>query len=353
MNMDVCLVGDRGIIENKSDASQIYNKGFFGEPQHGGTLLLDFFELVYLLEFRKVNVVDGKGRAYGLEELINYAHKRIKSFEIKYIVYRDMRSRGFVLKKGDEEIHFMVFPRGAVPTKTPAKYWLIAMSERQIFDYAQMYRCAERAHELKKEVLIGTVDEESDLTYYIMRIASMHGNFSEQIEGKITGIFLEDRVLIFDELHSNQLYQSGFYGHMVGTRLQLSLIEACYLAEKNVLELIDARTQKTMDVENFRRKCRKIQKDFDARFQVYKELKSKKLIVKTGFKYGTHFRAYEGNPDQTHAKYLVHAVPSNYKGIWPDISGAVRLAHGVKKSIIFAGVGDERVMYLSLERIRP
>jgi tRNA-intron endonuclease len=38
--------------------------------------------------------------------------------------------------------------------------------------------------------------------------------------------------------------------------------------------------------------------------------------------------------------------------MWPEVSRAVRLAHGVKKSLLFAAAG-ERVRYVRLERVRP
>jgi len=38
--------------------------------------------------------------------------------------------------------------------------------------------------------------------------------------------------------------------------------------------------------------------------------------------------------------------------MWPEISRAVRLAHGVKKQILFGEVGH-RVRYVRLERVRP
>ncbi len=70
-------------------------------------------------------------------------------------------------------------------------------------------------------------------------------------------------------------------------------------------------------------------------------MKGKGLLVKTGFKYGSHFRAYEGDPSKQHARYLVHAVPEDYTAMWPEVSRAVRLAHGVKKEILLGRVTDE------------
>jgi tRNA-intron endonuclease len=49
----------------------------------------------------------------------------------------------------------------------------------------------------------------------------------------------------------------------------------------------------------------------------------------------------------------VHAIPEDYKAMWPEISRAVRLAHGVKKEILFGRVSESDVQYVKLRRVRP
>ena len=50
------LVGDTVVIEEESEASQIYSKGFFGYPQSGGSLHLDLLEALHLLEGDRLEV---------------------------------------------------------------------------------------------------------------------------------------------------------------------------------------------------------------------------------------------------------------------------------------------------------
>ncbi len=76
--------------------------------------------------------------------------------------------------------------------------------------------------------------------------------------------------------------------------------------------------------------------------------------MKTGFKYGAHFRAYPRNPEHAHARYLVQALPEGHVATWPEVAGAVRVAQGVRKEFLVASVNRENaVRFLSLERIRP
>jgi len=87
-----------------------------------------------------------------------------------------------------------------------------------------------------------------------------------------------------------------------------------------------------MTLSAFKKKAEQIQPDFELRLRAYDDLRRRGLVVKTGFKYGSHFRVYDGSPDGHHSKYLVHAVHWDYRTIWPEISRAVRLAHGVKRT---------------------
>jgi len=81
---------------------------------------------------------------------------------------------------------------------------------------------------------------------------------------------------------------------------------------------------------------KRYEKDLSERYDLYEELKERGLIVKTGFKYGAYFRAYEDDPDENHAMYLFHFLSGNGGKTWPDISRSVRVAHGVRKKMIFA-----------------
>ena len=97
----------------------------------------------------------------------------------------------------------------------------------------------------------------------------------------------------------------------------------------------------------------RIQDEFRIRYLVYSDLRERGLVVKTGFKYGTHFRVYQTSPDDSHARYLVHAVTEDGLRMWPEISRTVRLSGGVKKEILFGLVRRNRVEYLEFRWFKP
>ena len=111
-----------------------------------------------------------------------------------------------------------------------------------------------------------------------------------------------------------------------------------------------------MSLKRFKKLASALQPEFERRMAVYKDLKMRKLIVKTGVKYGTHFRVYEGDPDCDHSEFLMHAVPENFETTWEEISRAVRLAQGVRKQMLFARILNgkkENIEYIRIARIRP
>jgi len=344
--------GNCVVIDDPGEASTLHNRGSFGAPLPGGGLELSLLEAVYLVEAGRLEV-RREGKVLGMRELIRKASAAVDPFEIRYIVYRDLRQRGYVVEEREGPLDFQVYPRGGAPRKTPAKYWIAARSERSVFDLAEILARAEEASSVRKSLLLAVVDEESDLTYYAVREAEPRGQRPPPaVAGPVVVHFLGDRAMVVDEGQARALHSAGFFGKIVGKRLQLSLLETAYLLKSGLVEVRNADTERLLGLPRLLREARAIQPDFDLRLRAYEDLMGRGVLAKTGFKYGSHFRVYEGDPDATHAKYLVHALPRGHRGMWPEISRAVRLAHGVKKHILLGEVGDG-VRYVRLERVRP
>jgi len=154
-------------------------------------------------------------------------------------------------------------------------------------------------------------------------------------------------VALFD-----QLLQKEFFGKPFGEMLQLSFVEGLYLLKKHILEI--QTTDGTILTEE---KCvhlmQKSQPDITQRLVVFQDLKQRGLLVKTGFKFGAHFRAYSKHPEQTHAEYLIHVIEKGFTSIWAEVSRAVRLAHSVNKEFLFACIDGKTIEYIRLGRLRP
>lgn len=329
----------------------LYEQGFFGRPKGKG-LELSLVEAAYLLDRSRIKVLSG-GKELDFQAFFQAASSLEKGFEFRYVVYKDLRERGYYVQPGRPD--FRVYPRGGHPGKSPAEFYVLVISERMPLPLQEIVQPVRVAGQMRKKLMLAIVDEESDITFYEAREKAMSGLMAEVVvvEGGMATL-LEDRVVLWDAAASSRLHEHGFYGKPVGDRLQLSLVESAYLLDKGVISLVD-RSGEAMNLVSFGARARQIESDFDLKFSVYKDLRDKSLVVKTGFKFGTHFRVYkqvQGPGKVPHSEYLVHTVSVDHVFLPPVLSRAVRLAHSVRKLMVFAYISDE-VRYLEIRRLKP
>ena len=342
------LIGDK-ISLGQQAISDLYEQGYFGRPKGKG-LELSLVEAAYLLDRSRIKVLlDGKELDF--RAFFQAASSLEKGFEFRYVVYKDLRERGYYVQPGRPD--FRVYPRGGHPGKSPAEFYVLVISERMPLPLQEIMQPVRVAGQMRKKLMLAIVDEESDITFYEVKEKAMSGLMTEVDEGGMATL-LEDRVVLWDVAASSRLHEHGFYGKPVGERLQLSLVESAYLLDKGVISLND-RSAEAMNLESFASRARQIESDFDLKFSVYKDLRDKGLVVKTGFKFGTHFRVYkqvQGPGKVPHSEYLVHTVSEDHVFLPPVLSRAVRLAHSVRKQMVFSYVSDE-VRYLEIRRLKP
>jgi len=342
------------VVADPSEAGTVYGRGYFGTVGDGG-LALDRYESVYLLEMGRLAARDPSGRAVDWSEMFRRATKHEPGFGVRYLVYRDLRQRGYVVRSSPPPVAFAVLPRGGVLHKTPSRFWVEAYSEREPFDLARLFELAERAQGAKKNLLLALVDEESDLTFYRVRRPTPSGSLAPRaLAAPATGWLSEDRIVVFEPEALEVLGTSLAFGSRIGDRLELSLIEAAYLLSRGQLRLRDSRTRRAVAPAPFERRARRLDPRFAERLAAYAWLRGRGLVVKTGFKYGAHFRAYPRSPESAHARYLVQAVPDRHVATWPEVAGGIRVAQGVRKEFLIGAVTSAgSVRFLELERIRP
>jgi tRNA-intron endonuclease, archaea type len=327
------LINNYVIITKPKEAGRLYNKSHFGTMLSGNNLEIDLLEAVFLKEEEKIRIFQNK-KEIDFETLFKIATKEISDFEIKYLVFKDLRSRGQQIKNCNiKNICFCSFNE---------EIFISVFSERGFFDLENTTDLVKKIKKEEKKLWFGLVDEEGDITYYEVSLIDINGNNKEQKYQKAECLALKDRVIIFDEKLSNKLFEKEFYGKKLAKGLQLSFVEALYLKEKGFIQL----NKDERDIQI-------IQPDVSLRLIVFRDLKKKGLIVKTGFKFGSHFRVYTKKPYETHAEYLIHVVKKGFTSSWAEMSRAVRLAHSVNKEIVFARVLDKKIDYIKFGRLRP
>jgi len=174
------------------------------------------------------------------------------------------------------------------------------------------------------------------------------------------GVLLKNKVYVFDKTEAEEVYDIGCFGKIKDDKNELSLEESLLLMKRNRLKVF--KDDKEMNEEEFYKYACSVDDEFPWKYTVYEELRNRGLLVRTGFKFGTHFRVYargvklKRGPKtlKEHTKWIVHAVPENYTCSFPELSRAVRLAHNIRAKMLWAVVDEEGdVTYYEIIRKTP
>uniref|UniRef100_A0A7J2TIR1 tRNA-splicing endonuclease n=1 Tax=Archaeoglobus fulgidus TaxID=2234 RepID=A0A7J2TIR1_ARCFL len=271
----------------------------FGQKR-GEKIYLHPVEALYLQ-------LKGRAKFAELKDLIDWVQKKVDSFPAIYFVYEDLRNRGNRVKIGGK----LLFTNKA----------FLPISENEVISFEKIRSLLSEFGEL----ILSVVDEECEVTYYSIKEPEMRGEQIEELP-KVKGVFLKDRILT----ENLEIFEKYFYGSRVGKYVALSILEGFYLFERGVLE-----------VENSEEMMRIAKEDeFQRRFFVYRDLKQRNFVVKTGFKFGSDFRVYrkvESADELPHSEFLVSVVEDEITV--RDLSRSVRLANSVRKKLVFAWNG--------------
>ncbi len=162
------LIGTRLIVWDHKAGLEIYRAGFFGKPvgipkpkpeqAFDVPLLLDLMEGLYLLEERKIKVVDGRTRKHvGRQVLLRAARKTYGGFELAYRVYRDLRDKGFIVTPGIKfGADFAVYERG--PGIDHAPFIVSVETPKSVVGPFEVVRAGRLATTVRKQFIIAIPD---------------------------------------------------------------------------------------------------------------------------------------------------------------------------------------------------
>ncbi|HIK00002.1 TPA: tRNA-intron lyase [archaeon] len=170
-----------------------------------------------------------------------------------------------------------------------------------------------------------------------------------------TGILAGGNVIVSNQEEANAIYSKGYFGEMLkGGKLNLALVEALFLVNREKLKVFEGKKELTFD--DLLKKAKKEDKTIFGQYVAYSDLRDRGYIAKTGYKFGAHFRIYKrgDQPGQAHSAFLVHTIPEYYPMTMTDVSRFVRLGHSVKKRMWLAVADAEGdLTYYEVRRIKP
>lgn len=284
-----------------ADVTALQN-GFYG-TQEIEKRLLTIEEALYIMDIRNGKIFDEAGNEYRFNDVAERYIKK-KKLLARYLAYKDWRDKGLIARYAEEA-------SGSYGRSITKKY---------------------KAGELKLDQIV------------------------------LDGLFFEDDLItiIDDEVGGRSLYekywigQSGTYKAAHRGRIsKLDIYETVFLAKRNILRLKDFK------LDDVIRKARKRIKYFDDLYAVYEDWRNQGYIVKTGFKFGTHFRIYfpGASPVNTgqewiHSKHVIHVFSRKDKMLISEWARAIRVAHSVRKTFILAIPGKKTEIKINQKKPR-
>ncbi len=163
------ILDDDGLVKIfDARKTEIYNKGYYGSFEKG-VLYLTPLEALLLLERGKIKVVEINKSPVDFKRLVNYYLKNDQKIWTKYIVYRDLRSRGYTVGLGYEgDMDFRVYERGSVPNEEAAKYLVYVIEEGIPLALIDLEKIISIGASSRKKTALAVVDRQGEPTYYFV-----------------------------------------------------------------------------------------------------------------------------------------------------------------------------------------
>ncbi len=134
--------------------------------REGNALALRDYEALFLLYSKKLILKDKYGREVGFEKLAEMAQKRAGDSWTKFVIYRDLRSRGYIVREGfGFGTDLRVYERGDYPKK-PAKYVVFALDEGIEKGMDELQKSVREMAKMGKEAIIAVIERRGEVIYY-------------------------------------------------------------------------------------------------------------------------------------------------------------------------------------------
>ena len=127
---------------------------------------LTFFEALYLADKGMLEVKDEKGKTVDFQGLLHCYEAQNENAWVSYMVYRDLRSRGYVAREGfGGGIDFRVYERGAYGKDT-APYLVLSMQEGKPLGIDELADALQQCQSQKKELILAVMNRRGEIVYY-------------------------------------------------------------------------------------------------------------------------------------------------------------------------------------------
>jgi tRNA-intron endonuclease len=168
---------DKVIITDNKGIEEFYNSSYIGtlnqEDEEQNILIFEPIEILLLSERKRILLWEDNDKSKGLydfESLLTYFTQFDDRLWHKYIIYMDLRKRGYIVRTGyGDGIEFRVYKRGADFEKDTAKFLIYPVFEGAPIELRDLDKMSRVAMGSRKDLIVATVDRLSKPIYYSVK----------------------------------------------------------------------------------------------------------------------------------------------------------------------------------------
>jgi len=169
------LISDQACVSDKNMMHEMDLKGF-GEIEKE-KLFLKSFETLYLLYSKRLILKKGK-KPIDFDSFMGICQKTDFEILTKFLIYRDLRNRGYVVKDGfGFGSDFRVYERGHYGEKG-AKFLIFGLNEGQQEKMGNLQKKVEEITQMGKEPIIAVIERRGEVIYYKINKMNFYENKS-------------------------------------------------------------------------------------------------------------------------------------------------------------------------------
>ncbi len=136
----------------------------------GEKITLNPYETFYLVEKKRINVLDEKSKqTRSLQQLVTKLSVGKPTIWTKYLVYRDLRDRGYLVREGEAGYDFESFGKGAM------RRLVSIVFEGGESTLEKLAKLSAKANKEGKDLVLAVIDRRTDIVYYTLNPETFQG----------------------------------------------------------------------------------------------------------------------------------------------------------------------------------
>jgi len=159
------LLAEKGVkVTERSSIDALSQRGY-GTAEKD-VLTLAFYEALYLVDKQMLTVKEKKNVQVDFQQLLQAYEVADENAWMHYLVYRDLRSRGYVVREGfGAAIDFRIYERGTYGKDTAASL-VLSTQEGQPLPMEDLANALSQTQSLKKDLVLAVMNRRGEIVYY-------------------------------------------------------------------------------------------------------------------------------------------------------------------------------------------